>query len=83
MSANDLDLLRAFTRDQSQDAFAILVQRHLNLVYCALRQVRSPQLNESRSDLIHANSTPARFNRLAFQPWDDHELCATPRPVCA
>jgi RNA polymerase sigma factor (sigma-70 family) len=46
-STNDLDLLRKFTRDQSQDAFTTLVQRHLNLVYCAgLRQVRSPQLAE-------------------------------------
>src|ERR1041385_8236662 len=47
MSENDLDLLGAFFRDQSQDAFAALVQRHLNLVYCAaLRQVRSPQFAE-------------------------------------
>jgi len=46
-STNDLDLLRKFTRDQSQDAFTAVVQRHLNLVYCAaLRQVRSPQLAE-------------------------------------
>ena len=46
-STNDLDLLGEFTRDQSQDAFTALVQRHLNLVYCAaLRQVRSPQLAE-------------------------------------
>ena len=46
-STNDLDLLGEFTRDQSQDAFTVLVQRHLNLVYCAgLRQVRSPQLAE-------------------------------------
>ena len=46
-SKNDLDLLREFTRDESQDAFSELVQRHLNLVYCAaLRQVRSPQLAE-------------------------------------
>src|SRR5687767_6119232 len=44
---NDLDLLRKFTRDQSQDAFTALVKRHLGLVYCAaLRQVRSPQLAE-------------------------------------
>src|SRR5436309_6065286 len=47
MTANDLDLLGKFTRDQSQDAFTALVQRHLDLVYCAaLRQVRSPQLAE-------------------------------------
>ena len=47
MTGNDLDLLRDFVREQSQDAFTALVQRHLNLVYCAaLRQVRSPQLAE-------------------------------------
>src|SRR6185295_2345202 len=46
-SKNDLDLLGEFIRDQSQDAFTVLVQRHLDLVYCAgLRQVRSPQLAE-------------------------------------
>jgi len=46
-STNDLALLREFIRDQSQDAFTALVQRHLALVYCAaLRQVRSPQLAE-------------------------------------
>src|SRR5688572_18093121 len=44
---DDLALLTQFTRDQSQDAFTALVQRHLGLVYCAaLRQVRSPQLAE-------------------------------------
>src|SRR6266542_44901 len=47
MTATDLDLLREFTRDQSQHAFTALVQRHLDLVYCAaLRQVRSHQLAE-------------------------------------
>jgi len=46
-STNDLNLLGEFTRHQSQDAFTALVQRHLNLVYCAaLRRVRSPQLAE-------------------------------------
>jgi len=44
---NDLELLVEFSRDQSEDAFTELVQRYLNLVYCAaLRQVRSPQLAE-------------------------------------
>jgi len=47
MTGNDLDLLREFAGDQSQDAFTALVHRHLDLVYCAaLRQVRSPQLAE-------------------------------------
>jgi RNA polymerase sigma factor (sigma-70 family) len=44
---SDLDLLGQYARNHSQDAFATLVQRHLDLVYsAALRQVRSPQLAE-------------------------------------
>ena len=44
---SDLDLLRQFTRENSQEAFGEIVRRHVNLVYsAALRQVRSPQLAE-------------------------------------
>jgi RNA polymerase sigma factor (sigma-70 family) len=44
---SDLDLLRQFARENSQDAFTEIVRRHVNLVYsAALRQVRSPQLAE-------------------------------------
>jgi RNA polymerase sigma factor (sigma-70 family) len=47
MSDTDLQLLRQFARDHSQDAFTALVRRHVDLVYsAALRQVRSPQLAE-------------------------------------
>jgi len=53
MTANDQELLGQFTRDQSQDAFTALVNRHLNLVYsAALRQVRSPQLAEEVSQSV-------------------------------
>src|SRR5687767_2652822 len=56
MTASDLDLLSDFARDQSQDAFTALVQRHLNLVYCAgLRQVRSPQLAEEVAQSVFAD----------------------------
>ncbi|HEY5910017.1 MAG TPA: sigma-70 family RNA polymerase sigma factor [Verrucomicrobiae bacterium] len=53
MSANDQELLGQFTREQSEDAFTALVNRHLNLVYsAALRQVRSPQLAEEVSQSV-------------------------------
>jgi RNA polymerase sigma factor (sigma-70 family) len=53
---SDLDLLRQFARENSQDAFAEIVRRHLNLVYsAALRQVRSPQLAEEISQSVFAD----------------------------
>ena len=53
---SDLDLLRRFARDNSQDAFAEIVRRHLNLVFsAALRQVRSPQLAEEVAQSVFAD----------------------------
>jgi RNA polymerase sigma factor (sigma-70 family) len=52
----DLDLLRQFARENSQDAFTEIVRRHVNLVYSsALRQVRSPQLAEEISQSVFAD----------------------------
>jgi uncharacterized protein (TIGR03435 family) len=45
MLNDDLTLLREYARRNSEDAFATLVERHINLVYSvALRSVRDPHL---------------------------------------
>jgi RNA polymerase sigma factor (sigma-70 family) len=52
----DLDLLRQFAQEDSQDAFGEIVRRHLDLVYsAALRQVRSPQLAEDVAQSVFAD----------------------------
>lgn len=56
MMVNDLELLGQFAREQSQDAFTELVNRHLNLVYsAALRQLRSPHQAEEVSQTVFTN----------------------------
>ena len=52
----DLDLLQQYARNDSEEAFAALVQRHLDLVYsAALRQLRSPQLAEEVAQSVFAD----------------------------
>ena len=47
MTQTDPQLLARYARNGSEDAFAEIVRRHLNLVFsAALRQVRQPQLAE-------------------------------------
>ena len=53
---SDWDLLQQFARENSQDAFAEIVRRHLDLVYsAALRQVRSSQLAEEIAQSVFAD----------------------------
>ena len=60
----DLQLLSRYTRDCTEDAFAELVRRHVDLVHsAALRQVRALQLAEEIAQTVFAdlarNATPA------------------------
>lgn len=56
MDASDRELLRVYAQQGSEEAFAALAQRHLDLVYwTALRQVRSPQLAEEVAQSVFAD----------------------------
>jgi RNA polymerase sigma factor (sigma-70 family) len=53
---SDLDLLDQYARENRQEAFAALLDRHLKLVYsAALRQVRSPELAEEVAQSVFAD----------------------------
>jgi RNA polymerase sigma factor (sigma-70 family) len=53
MMIDDLDLVRQYARSNSEEAFAALVSRHVNLVYSvALRQVRDPALAEEITQTV-------------------------------
>src|ERR1700689_1449722 len=53
MMIDDMDLVRQYARCKSEEAFAALVSRHVNLVYSvALRQVRDPHLAEEITQTV-------------------------------
>lgn len=53
---SDLDLLNQYARENRQEAFAALLDRHLKLVYsAAMRQVRSPELAEEVAQSVFAD----------------------------
>src|SRR5688500_8356122 len=87
---SDFDLLRKFSRDSEQGAFATLVRRHLNLVYgTALRKLSDPAAAEEVSQNVFAvlarkswqfapdDSLPAWLHKTALlesQQWLRGEL---------
>ncbi len=80
---DDLTLLREYARHNSEEAFAALVSRHVNLVYSvALRQVRDPQLAEEITQavfIILARKAGSLGPKTILSGW----LCRTARYASA
>src|SRR5215469_17285128 len=53
MMTDDMTLVREYAQGESEEAFATLVSRHVNLVYsAALRQVGDPHLAEEIAQTV-------------------------------
>jgi uncharacterized protein (TIGR03435 family) len=80
---DDLTLLREYTRNNSEEAFAALVSRHLNLVYSvALRQVRDAHLAGEITQavfIILARKADSLGDKTILSGW----LCRTARYASA
>ncbi len=80
---DDLTLLREYARHNSEEAFAALVSRHVNLVYSvALRQVRDPHLAEEITQavfIILARKAGSLGPKTILSGW----LCRTARYASA
>ncbi len=83
MPNDDLTLLREYSLNHSESAFAALVSRHVNLVYSvALRSVRDPHLAEEITQVVFiilARKADATSEKTILSGW----LCRTARYVSA
>src|ERR1700722_1110871 len=79
----DLTLLREYARSGSDDSFAMVVGRYVNLVYSvALRQVNDPSLAEEITQavfIILARKAGSLGKKTILSGW----LCRTARYVAA
>jgi len=73
MMIDDIDLVRQYARGKSEEAFAALVSRHVNLVYSvALRQVRDAHLAEEIAQtvfIILARKADSLGSRTVVSGW--------------
>jgi RNA polymerase sigma factor (sigma-70 family) len=83
MISDDMALVREYAQSNSQQAFAALVSRHVNLVYSvAIRQVRDPHLAEEITQgvfIIFARKARSLSPKTIIPGW----LCRTARYVSA
>jgi RNA polymerase sigma factor (sigma-70 family) len=83
MMTDDMELVREYVRHSSEDAFATLVSRYVNLVYSvALRQVCDPHLAEEvtqASFIILARKAGALNQKTILSAW----LCRTAQYAAA